>query len=258
MQLSRSDRSIAQRVLACSSAIGLDGPVSDTHCAVCGTSEFALIAPLFVECRGTITDVVVLGEERAGPAVVPVYGSVDRPCRTRRHQVVIGVTDGAGAWPMCSCGTYAIGVCRACARAICGDHSGGTAGGRVCDKCQSTPGVVADVALAARLTDEQSEGDRERRLADLRTRVDPLRRRLEEVERQRRAQDRHHLGSPAHAAEVRANEARVGGFAAYVSQMRAMQNAAEFRRMRDQLGCGNHDCRVGVCVELRRELGLPV
>jgi hypothetical protein len=56
------------------------------------------------------------------------------------------------------------------------------------------------------------------------------------------------------------NVSLVGSFNAYVERMRNVRDSrdtAEFQRMRDRLGCGDHYCPEPECVRLRHRLGIP-
>lgn len=74
-------------------------------CPNCGGSETRQIAPGFWECQEK--DYVAEGHGR------------DSACRHRFHA---GTRLGQSS-RLCSCGTFAIGVCTVCGTWVCGDHS---------------------------------------------------------------------------------------------------------------------------------------
>jgi hypothetical protein len=60
---------------------------------------------------------------------VPIPRTITVTCRHRYHEPFT-----AGDVPSCRCGTFAVGRCSRCGRAVCGDHSRLRGAARVCDE----------------------------------------------------------------------------------------------------------------------------
>lgn len=71
----------------------------------------------------------------------------------------------AFSWPLCTCGTYAIGECSSCHTPVCGDDSDRKDGTRLCTRClrraqaatvtTSAAARAAQAQTAARLHDDR-------------------------------------------------------------------------------------------------------
>ena len=97
-------------------------------CPKCGSSERRSIAPGYFECLGTIMDSWPT-TTAGGTVMVPQ----PVPCGHRYH-------DGSAVTSspqICSCGTFAIGLCGSCGSPVCGDCSTLHEGHRVCGACIS-------------------------------------------------------------------------------------------------------------------------
>jgi hypothetical protein len=225
------------------------------ECWTCGHSETRPIAPLYVECQGFTEQRVIAGQTQIGvqlngaPVIAPVYRTERIACRQRRHEVAMALMMSE-TWPSCACGTFAIGFCAGCRQPVCGDDSTRAGKLRVCLAC-NRPNILRDIALSVELTQLESEERRTEALNELQASVAHLKPQPGEEPNVQR-------GSRDHAQEVQANEEQVGPFDQYMVQMRSVRgiNLAEFRRMRDYLGCGNHDCPEPFCVGLRHQLGI--
>lgn len=130
-------------------------------CPRCGSRESRSIAPTLVECTATLTDRIQIGSRPvfgphpmiAGQHVLlgaePIWEDRHYPCATRHH---VGMPDVE--WPECSCGTFAIGHCKKCARPVCGDDSVRTFNGlRLCSDCTRSSEVASGGVPADRATD---------------------------------------------------------------------------------------------------------
>lgn len=97
-------------------------------CPSCGGSERSAVAPGFFECTSllTVSSVDMVPDGRGG--AVPVEQRRTRVCGHRYHEG----SGSVGHGPSCACGTFAIGTCHECGRAVCGDHSSLIDGHRLC------------------------------------------------------------------------------------------------------------------------------
>jgi hypothetical protein len=98
----------------------------------------------------------------SGPAILP---DMVLTCG-RRYQV--GSAEGA---PICSCGTFAVGLCKDCADPVCGDHSLMGGNQRLCTICTE--------ARKSR----QAEEERERERAAVKAALEAIREKPDPVER---------------------------------------------------------------------------
>lgn len=98
-------------------------------CPECGGKSRQLVAPGYWECTSSVVKIVPTGAHPSG-----AFGAPERAASFvcgRRYQ------DGPAATSeLCSCGTLALGYCRACNRAVCHDHSGVKTGQRMCTDCE--------------------------------------------------------------------------------------------------------------------------
>ncbi len=95
-------------------------------CPVCKGTDRRQIGPGYFECtpqRAYETEGPGFQTPGAGPPVIVRY----RECGTRFQE------GSASSSAVCSCGTFAIGMCGDCGRPVCGDHSALVAGRRLCD-----------------------------------------------------------------------------------------------------------------------------
>lgn len=70
--------------------------------------------------------------------------------------------------PICACGTFAIGVCRACRATVCGEDSDRIGGLRFCSACSKQDLLVTQAQADAALAAEQASKWRHTRIAELR------------------------------------------------------------------------------------------
>lgn len=72
---------------------------------------------------------------------------IEAPVQVRCATVFQSGTAGPDA-PQCSCGTFAVGICKRCEHPVCGFHSGLVDGSRICGSClqASTPMVFLQSA----------------------------------------------------------------------------------------------------------------
>ena len=97
-------------------------------CPKCGGNAFNIIAPGYFECTSRILvpgPVATVG----GTVIMPVPAAV---CGYRYQAGTPGTT------PLCSCGTFAIGVCQDCNAPVDGDCSLVMDGQRLCRPCAQT------------------------------------------------------------------------------------------------------------------------
>lgn len=126
--------------------------VAPTPCPECGGTVLKPIAPGYWECQTTLRGTIGLPVGPKGE-LVPVDSS--GICGNRFQT---GVTGSVGA--TCSCGTFAIGLCRSCSSPICGDHSKLFTGQRLCHACWNTEYAKTPEAI------QQSEHEEEKSRAD--------------------------------------------------------------------------------------------
>lgn len=85
----------------------------NTGCPRCGGTVNRLLAPGFFECTSTVVDDLVPPGAHGNPSAVPIT-------RVCGHH--FQVNTGQAPVTQCTCGTFAIGTCRACGQARCGVH----------------------------------------------------------------------------------------------------------------------------------------
>ena len=133
-------------------------PVS---CPRCGGNAYKIISPGYFECTSAI---LVPGPVATpqGTAIMPV------PALTCGLRYQAG---SAGDARTCSCGTYAVGLCKDCIDPVCGDHSLMTGNQRLCTACAE--------ARQARQADKERGRERtavKAALEAIRERPDPVER----------------------------------------------------------------------------------
>jgi hypothetical protein len=112
-------------------------------CPSCGSDTFGQVAPNWVECRATLQRRILVGyrpifEPDRYPEIIgqtPIFATETVTCRVRHHRIVQASSQN-GPWPLCECGTFAIGVCQVCANPTCGDDSTRIGSQRVCLSCK--------------------------------------------------------------------------------------------------------------------------
>jgi hypothetical protein len=130
-------------------------------CPSCGGNDKVLVAPNYWECRSQVTEYhpgrvpdpmyAVEGIPIPSGATMPVTDVVYRPCGVRYHEAA-GIT----STPLCGCSTFAIGLCAACGKPVCGDCSGPFDGKRLCvQHLRASEEVAARAAREAWLTPEK-------------------------------------------------------------------------------------------------------
>lgn len=103
-------------------------------CPACGGTERRLITTGYYECLTMRRRPVGLAQLPGQPEQV-VYRA--EQCLQRYQEGPTQMTD------MCTCGTYAIGRCKQCDTAVCGDHSALVGGiGRVCISCSAAAALA--------------------------------------------------------------------------------------------------------------------
>jgi hypothetical protein len=120
-------------------------------CPSCGSTAFRQVAPNWVECSATRQRQILLGyrpifERGRFPQVIgetPIYGVETVRCRVRHHHIVQAGSQG-GPWPMCECGTFAIGLCGECENWVCGDDSIRRDARRLCLRCEGNNRLDAE------------------------------------------------------------------------------------------------------------------
>jgi hypothetical protein len=100
-------------------------------CPVCGGSDRKQIAPNYWECVSTVVQEstqYIADPYQPGDGARPIPSQSLRPCGHRYHE---GTPQGG---QLCSCGTYAIGVCLRCSVPVCGDCSQLVSTERLCSR----------------------------------------------------------------------------------------------------------------------------
>lgn len=103
-------------------------------CPQCGGEDLKLISPGFYECESFDSDAYI--------------------CHHRFHAARPTMS---GEQTLCSCGTFAIGICTECGQSVCGDHSRVVDSVRLCDR---HAGAVQD-DLLKREHEEATQRQRE-------------------------------------------------------------------------------------------------
>src|SRR3954454_6481660 len=118
-------------------------------CPRCGGTQRIAVAPGYWECTKLVEE---FGRPPGYTRPIPVRS---HPCGHRYHE-------GSGVAESCACGTFAIGHCQRCGKAVCGDHSGLLAGVRLCTHCFRAQAEKEQRATEAAKAAQEAERQRER------------------------------------------------------------------------------------------------
>lgn len=123
----------------------------EVRCPKCGGQQRRQLAPGYWECQ---TDVLIPGMVPS-PTGALLPGPLNATCGHRYQEGGERVGDA-----QCYCGTFAIGTCKRCGRAVCGDHSLLWDGARLCPGCDR---AAASEELSARERQVEAANEEGRR-----------------------------------------------------------------------------------------------
>jgi hypothetical protein len=119
-------------------------------CTTCGGVDYRIIAPGYLECTSDVADDVFAQEPDFNlPLGGGAYGMRtvrhrrSRPCG-RRYQVAVAHSASLA----CGCGMFAVGLCRRCGRAVCGEHAR-TGESLLCRSCDEAERPEREARAAA-------------------------------------------------------------------------------------------------------------
>ena len=94
--------------------------MQNVTCPMCGGLSNRLLAPGYFECTSSVVTDVVPPGAHGNASHIPIT-------RTCGYRFQVGTAASAGA--QCWCSMYAVGTCRTCGQALCGQHGSQDAGG---------------------------------------------------------------------------------------------------------------------------------